>query len=65
VNPLNKWFEEYSCGCVSPVVDLKRDLTGYCPRHGNSRRGLFKNDIQVERKVESRPTIRRRGASDE
>jgi hypothetical protein len=28
------WFEEYKCGCVSPVVKFKRELVGYCPKHG-------------------------------
>lgn len=33
-----RYFEEYSkCGCISPIVDRKRDLLGYCPFHGNDR----------------------------
>lgn len=36
------WFEEYRCGCVSPMVTAKRDLPGYCPRHGDNRRELFR-----------------------
>lgn len=33
-----KWFEDYSCGCVSQVVERKKDLPGYCEKHGNDRR---------------------------
>lgn len=33
-----RWWEEYRCGCVSDVVDRKRDLLGYCPQHGEGRR---------------------------
>lgn len=36
-----KWFEEYRCGCVSPVVCKKRLLPGYCPRHGENRRYVY------------------------
>ena len=32
------WWEEYRCGCVSKTVRLKRDLVGYCGKHGNSAR---------------------------
>ncbi len=28
------WIEEYECGCADEV-DRKRDLLGYCSRHGN------------------------------
>lgn len=31
------WLEEYKCGC-SNVQRYKRELTGYCPQHGESRR---------------------------
>ncbi len=32
------WFEEYrTCSC-SFVADLRRDLPGYCPRHGHNKR---------------------------
>ena len=52
MNPLNEWFEEYSCGCASPTVDRKVDLPGYCPKHGNERRNLYKNGVLVKRTVE-------------
>jgi len=32
------WFEEYKCGCHSPEERVKRDLPGYCPKHGDDRR---------------------------
>ena len=32
------WWEEYPCGCVSDIVRLKRELVGYCPKHGGDRR---------------------------
>ena len=35
------WFEEYTCGCISPTVKMKKDLVGYCGTHGNSSRGAF------------------------
>lgn len=55
MNPLNEWSEEYEkCGCVSPTVDRKVDLTGYCPKHGNSRRNLYKNGALVQRTVSTR-----------
>jgi hypothetical protein len=60
MNPLNEWYEEYEkCGCVSPVERRKVDLPGYCPKHGNSRRVLYKNYVPVER----RTALRRFGAS--
>jgi hypothetical protein len=35
------WYEHYKCGCVSAVVKYKRQLLGYCPKHGQSRRRLY------------------------
>lgn len=32
------WFEEYRCGCVSDTAKRKRDLLGYCGKHGDSAR---------------------------
>ena len=32
------WFEEYKCGCVSEIVKVKKDLLGYCYKHGDSVR---------------------------
>jgi hypothetical protein len=34
------WYEEYRCGCVSETVRRKRDLLGYCPKHGEDRRAV-------------------------
>lgn len=44
------WFEEYKhCSC-SFVADLRRELPGYCPRHGNDkRRRLQLPDNGIER----------------
>lgn len=35
------WWEDYKCGCVSEVVRRKRDLLGYCGKHGADRRYCF------------------------
>lgn len=32
-----KYFEEYRCGCVSESVRRKKDLLGYCAKHGEER----------------------------
>lgn len=33
-----KFFEEYrGCRCSSPIVESKKLLLGYCPRHGGDR----------------------------
>ena len=32
------WWEEYACGCVSETVERKKDLLGYCGKHGDERR---------------------------
>ena len=34
------WFEEYACGCCSETVRAKKDLLGYCGKHGDDRRHL-------------------------
>ena len=39
--PDGGWFEEYSCGCVSDVVRTKRELVGYCGKHGSNRRHVY------------------------
>ncbi len=31
------WYEEYRCGCVSDTVRRKRELLGYCGKHGDER----------------------------
>lgn len=35
------WWEEYRCGCVSETVARKKDLLGYCGKHGENRRQVF------------------------
>lgn len=42
------WYEEYRCGCVSATERRRKDLVGYCPKHGDSRR-------HVHRDIEFRP----------
>lgn len=37
------WFEEYACGCMSVAVARKRDLVGYCGRHGDGRRNVYRD----------------------
>jgi hypothetical protein len=37
------WWEEYACGCVSPTVSSRKNLLGYCPKHGANRRVIYKN----------------------
>ena len=29
------WFEHYKCGCVSKTSKFKKDLLGYCGKHGH------------------------------
>jgi hypothetical protein len=36
------YFEEYRCGCVSDVARFKKDLPGYCPKHGDNRRHIHR-----------------------
>ena len=38
------WYEHYKCGCTSDVVARKRDLVGYCGRHGENRSTIHKVD---------------------
>ncbi len=35
------YFEEYACGCVSQIVRYKKDLVGYCAKHGSDRRKVW------------------------
>lgn len=35
------WWEDYECGCVSKTVKRKKDLLGYCPVHGETRRQVW------------------------
>jgi hypothetical protein len=35
------WFEEYHCGCVSDTERFKKDLLGYCGKHGDNRRRAY------------------------
>lgn len=38
-----KYFEEYKCGCVSPNSS-KKDLLGYCDKHGADRINIYRAD---------------------
>lgn len=31
------WWESYSCGCVSEMVQRRHDLPGHCSKHGVDR----------------------------
>ena len=46
------WSEEYRCGCISAEVPRQADLTGYCGKHGDSRRQLFHLPATDEAKAE-------------
>jgi hypothetical protein len=37
-----RYFEEYKCGCVSKWGP-KRDLPGYCEKHGADRIHIYSN----------------------
>lgn len=39
---VSEYFEEYGCGCVSAYEERKKDLLGYCYKHGDSRRTVFR-----------------------
>lgn len=52
------WFEEYRCGCISPVVRSEKKLLGYCPVHGASRKNLYQNYVLKERLVVEEPKQR-------
>ncbi len=43
---MSYWVEEYGCGCVSDSPTKKR-LLGYCAKHGDSRRNLFKEEGNI------------------
>ena len=38
---LGRWMEEYKCGCTN-VLESKADAVGYCPKHGDCLRHLYK-----------------------
>ena len=44
------WWEEYSCGCTSDTVKRKRDLLGYCGKHGGDRKNIYP-DIKIKNVV--------------
>ena len=35
------WFEEYKCGCCSSAVKTKKELLGYCEKHGSDRIRIY------------------------
>ena len=57
-----KWTEEFSCGCTHSTRK-KRDLVGYCARHGNDVRNLYKEwrgtMVLIERIGQPHPTEER------
>lgn len=48
------WFEEYRCGCVSETATTKKDLLGYCGKHGDDRRQIF--PVFAKSKTKEQPT---------
>lgn len=46
------WWEDYRCGCVSPTSKAKRDLPGYCPKHGDCRREVWPQMPEVKPNAE-------------
>lgn len=38
-----RFYEEYSCGCVSALAAKKR-LPGYCAQHGTDARATYRQD---------------------
>ena len=46
------WWEDYRCGCVSPTSKVKRDLPGYCPKHGDCRRQVWPQMPEVKPNAE-------------
>jgi hypothetical protein len=44
------FWEEYRCGCVSETVNRRRDLMGYCPKHGEDRRRVHRDRIICQKK---------------
>jgi hypothetical protein len=49
--PTKGYQEEYRCGCLSPVTRFKKDLPGYCPRHGEDKRSKWKVDPEQDAKL--------------
>lgn len=40
------FFEEYVCGCISDTEKRRKDLLGYCAKHGADRRHVFKHWVR-------------------
>ncbi len=47
-----KYVEEYMCGCCSPPVRGRKNLLGYCPKHGANRRYLHYENVFDPKAVE-------------
>jgi hypothetical protein len=45
--PKREYFEEYKCGCVSEVMKRRKDLEGYCGKHGDDRRTVWIVPVQT------------------
>jgi len=46
-----QWFEEYRCGCVSGFTQARKNLLGYCPKHGADRRHVHRVPADSKRIV--------------
>lgn len=44
------WIEEYRCGCVSAVVKDRKQLLGYCNKHGESSKRVYADIKMIKRK---------------
>jgi hypothetical protein len=51
------WWEDYNCGCVSKTVIRKKDLLGYCGKHGDSRRQIFPDLVMPNTEVSKCPGV--------
>jgi hypothetical protein len=45
------WLEEYHCGCATEET-RKRDLPGYCPKHGEDAIRVYKIPYKMWKAVE-------------
>lgn len=43
------WLEEYACGCS--FVGPRKELPGYCPRHGDSKRKAYRIGKESEQNM--------------
>lgn len=43
---VGKWLKEYKCGCLH-VTATRKEALGYCAKHGEDRRHIYKLDEAV------------------